>query len=105
LKGVRSMNTRSIRRKRGSLTDGRALIWPALVLWLSFLAWSPAVLAGLPQVATGEEQCRWYSVHLGQETIGYIKEIGSRIQQDGHWFWKSVTELKLPYDVSDSRLR
>ncbi|MGQ9800584.1 MAG: transglutaminase-like domain-containing protein [Candidatus Saccharicenans sp.] len=68
-------------------------------LGLSFLLslWPARPLAHGRQISpeSPESSVRWYSIHLGQETVGYIKETGTRVQQGGGWQWRSITETKI----------
>ncbi|MGB9907195.1 MAG: transglutaminase-like domain-containing protein [Candidatus Saccharicenans sp.] len=45
--------------------------------------------------ASQASSTRWYSISLGGETVGYVKETGSRVQKDGRSQWKSITESKI----------
>lgn len=80
--------------KKRPANTGRLFITMAVVMWLSFLLWSPGVSESFCQAAADGSEIRWYSIRLGEEMVGYIKETGSRLQQDGRWFWKSVTESR-----------
>lgn len=73
----------------------RVVVRLAIILWLVFLAWSPVVFARSDQVGAGQGETRWYSIRLGGEAVGYVKETGSRVQQAGRWYWKSITESRI----------
>lgn len=88
------MKQKIIKRKKG-LGGNPGLARLAIILWLVILAWNPAVLARSVQGASDEGETRWYSIRLGEETVGYVKETGSRVQQAGRWYWKSATESKI----------
>ncbi|MDY0231934.1 MAG: hypothetical protein RBR88_05585, partial [Candidatus Saccharicenans sp.] len=66
------------------------------LMWLicSALILSPAFvrLASAEQL---EKEVSWYSIYLGQDKIGYIKETGERIKQDGRWYFKTRAESKI----------
>lgn len=73
----------------------RVVVRLAIILWLVFLAWSQVVFARSDQVGAGQGETRWYSIRLGGEAVGYVKETGSRVQQAGRWYWKSITESRI----------
>ncbi|MCX8160692.1 MAG: transglutaminase-like domain-containing protein [Candidatus Saccharicenans sp.] len=85
---------RSLNKEQG-MKAGRILLGLAVMTWLVFLAWSSAGLAHSAQSTAGERETRWYSVRLGEETVGYVKETGARVQQAGRWHWQSLTESKI----------
>lgn len=91
-----------MRLVEGGLKSGkkRILIWLVLCglgLSLLFNLWSgqPLVHGRQLSEAGQENSTRWYSIHLGQETVGYIKETGTRIKQSSGWQWRSITESKI----------
>lgn len=88
------MKIRPISQKKCGGQD-RVAVRLGLILWLALLAWSPSLLARSNQGGAAEIETRWYSIRLGEETVGYVKETGSRFQQAGLWYWKSVTESKI----------
>ncbi len=71
------------------------LSWPVMILWLVLLAWCPATIARSVQGGAGEGDTRWYSISLGGETVGYVRETGYRVRQGGRWHWKSETDSKI----------
>lgn len=66
-----------------------------LSLLLSLWPGRPLAYGRQHSPASPESSTRWYSIRLGEETVGYIKETGSRVQQGGRWQWKSITESKI----------
>ncbi|MDI6698822.1 MAG: transglutaminase-like domain-containing protein [Candidatus Saccharicenans sp.] len=62
--------------------------------WLFFLRAGPGLSATMSSGPKEADQ-RWFKVNLESETIGYIKETGSRVQQSGRWRWRSVSESKI----------
>lgn len=91
-----------MRRVEGGLKSGKKrplirLIFCGLGLSLVFSLWSGQPLVDGRQLsAAGQESStRWYSIHLGQEIVGYIKETGTRIKQGSGWQWRSLTESKI----------
>lgn len=93
-KGEKNMEPRTIKQKKG-LGRNRAITRLGTILWLVFLAWSPALFARSNQGGAAKIEARWYSIGLGGETVGYVKETRSKFQQAGRWHWKSVTESKI----------
>ncbi|RFT15738.1 MAG: Transglutaminase domain protein [Candidatus Saccharicenans subterraneus] len=88
------MKPKTIKQKKGP-GGNLGLARLGIILWLVILAWSPGLFARSVQGEANKEETRWYSIRLGEETVGYVKETGSRLQQAGRWYWKSVTESKI----------
>lgn len=88
------METRANNQKKNG---GRSQVLARLgiILWLVCLAWSPVLFARSDQGGPAKIETRWYSIRLGEETVGYVKETGSRVKQAGRWYWESVTESKI----------
>jgi hypothetical protein len=83
--------------KAGKRPRLELLIFCGLGLSLLLNLWPGCrlVQGGELSPASQESSTRWYSICLGGETVGYVKETGSRVQKDGRSQWKSITESKL----------
>jgi len=45
-----------------------------------------------------QPEVRWYLIRLGQQKIGYLKETVEKVQEDGHWNFKSRSEAKMVFN-------
>jgi len=76
----------------------RTLFWfgPGFltILWLSLVTLFHQPLKAEPRPI----DVRWYSIYLGQQKIGYVKETGMRIQQKGIWYFKTVSESRIIFN-------
>jgi hypothetical protein len=41
---------------------------------------------------------QWYLITLGGQKIGYIKESGQKVKENGQWFYKSYSESKMAFN-------
>lgn len=72
-------------------------------LFLFFL-WSFSVIYGQaaqdiaasPSIEKAETQ--WYLITLSGQKIGYIKQSGQKIKENGQWFYKSYSESKMSFN-------
>lgn len=80
-------------RSRERVHNRLVLTAAGLVLLLIF--WAALGVSGALPTRPQRADTRWYKISLGSETIGYIKEAESRVQKDGRWHWRSVSESKI----------
>jgi len=42
-------------------------------------------------------ETQWYLITLSGQKIGYIKQSGQKIKENGQWFYKSYSESKMSF--------
>ena len=52
--------------------------------------------AAAPSIEKAETQ--WYLITLSGQKIGYLKESGQKIKENGQWFYKSYSESKMSFN-------
>ncbi|MGB9893299.1 MAG: transglutaminase-like domain-containing protein [Candidatus Saccharicenans sp.] len=62
-----------------------------IIFWLTFSHIFCQSLKTEPQ----EKDIRWYSIYLGGQKIGFVKETGEKIQEKNLWYFKTITESKI----------
>ncbi len=82
------LKTRGWRKRAGLFFGAAGLAW-------LFILWTGPGLSGAVSSGPKDADQRWYKVSLESETIGYVKETGSRVQQAGRRCWRSVSESKI----------
>ncbi|MDD8021458.1 MAG: transglutaminase-like domain-containing protein, partial [Acidobacteriota bacterium] len=73
-----------------------SLILFFLMSFSAIYGWPAQAAAISPSVEKAETQ--WYLITLGGQKIGYIKETGQKIKENGQWFFKSYGESKMTFN-------
>ncbi|MBC7364918.1 MAG: transglutaminase domain-containing protein [Candidatus Aminicenantes bacterium] len=67
--------------------------------WLSLaLVFRISVLAQAGAAAEPKMEARWYSIFLGQQKVGYIKEYGGSFEENGQKKIKTVSESRMVFN-------
>lgn len=95
-----------IKTESGILKPGKEKhLWFFLVfsLLLFFLLHFPVIYGQTTQaIATApspeKAEAQWHLITLNGQKIGYLKEIGQKIKENGQWFYKSYSESKMSFN-------
>lgn len=76
----------------------------SLLLLLLLIMLKPAVLAGKSLSVRPGSEIRWFSVFIGQEKVGFIKEYGGRLEQNGKKKFRTVSESRIVFNRLGKRI-
>jgi len=86
------------------LRKEKPLFFIAVFSLLLFFLLSFSVIYGqtgqAPAAALSIEKAetQWYLITLSGQKIGYLKESGQKIKENGQWFYKSYSESKMSFN-------
>lgn len=98
---IRKIKTRFSARMRPAsrqLLTVSVLLAVVFILLNFFFSSGQAAQAITASTAIEKAETQWYLITLGGQKIGYIKESGQKIKEDGRWFYKSYNESKMSFN-------
>lgn len=105
---IRKIKTRFSARMRPAsrqLLNVSVLLAVVFILLNFFFSSGQAAQAITASTAIEKAETQWYLITLGGQKIGYIKESGQKIKEDGRWFYKSYNESKMSFNRLGKRLK